>query len=100
MKNFYEMWTDLNLKMRIYVKNRNKKSGLGQKQKCPGPFFQILPCNMAKNMVWHKKIPTAMLPNKKQETMAFLCGQLKVIPDVSLVLLLSDRGHGNNNAAL
>lgn len=33
----------------------------------------------------------------KQETMAFLCDQLKVIPNVSQ---LSDRGHDNNNAAL
>lgn len=37
----------------------------------------------------------------KLETKAFLCDQLKVIPNVSqLVLLLSNRGHGNNNAAL
>ena len=40
-----------------------------------------------------------MFPTLKQETKTFLCDQLKVILNVSQ-LVLSHRGHGNNNAAL
>lgn len=46
-----------------------------------------------------KQIPAAMFPTLKQETKTFLCDQLKVILNVSQ-LVLSHRGHGNNNAAL
>lgn len=38
----------------------------------------------------------SLQPFNQQETKAFLCDQLRVIPNVSQ-LVLSDRGHGNNN---
>lgn len=56
------------------------------------PLFQILTVWLEK-----KRIPAAMFPTTKQETKTFLCDQ--VILNVTQ-LVLSHRGHGNNNAAL
>lgn len=50
-------------------------------------------------LLFQKQNPSSHVT--KQQTKAFLCDQLQVIPNASqLVLLLSDRGHGKNNAAL
>lgn len=66
-------------------------SGLRQNKHAQAHFSVFYHVTKPKNKI-HSHVT-------KQETKAFLCDQLKVISNVSQ-LVLSDRGHGNNNAAL